>query len=185
MNFEKHLKYRYNNKLGNDHSRFDREGHKIQFLLTLEQFRELFLPFKDDPRFYDSSDVKNYLCVARNNDLGDYVIGNVKVMTMGENASERNRLNGNRGSIESLKDAFERFYSNNPGSFTGKKHSLESLDKQAKSFKEIDHQQGDKNSQFGTCWIYSVVERMSKKIPAEDLAEWEAKGWLKGRKMRF
>lgn len=49
-----------------------------------------------------------------------------------------------------------------------------------KIFKEIKHQQGSKNSQYGTMWIYNLELKESKKIKTnESIPE----GWLKGRKM--
>ena len=49
-----------------------------------------------------------------------------------------------------------------------------------KIFKEIKHQQGEKNSQFGTMWICNLELRENKKIKSnEQIPE----GWIKGRKM--
>ena len=42
---------------------------------------------------------------------------------------------------------------------------------------------GDKNSQFGTCWIYNDKE--SKKIKKEELNFHLSNGWIKGRKMQW
>lgn len=64
-----------------------------------------------------------------------------------------------------------------------------------KTFKEIKneklhllHQQnnyqlGEKNSQYGTCWIYNDKECI--KIKKDQLEEYISKGWIKGRKMKF
>lgn len=38
---------------------------------------------------------------------------------------------------------------------------------------------GDKNSQFGTCWIHN--DEASKKIKKEELDIWLGLGWTKGR----
>lgn len=49
-----------------------------------------------------------------------------------------------------------------------------------KIFNEIKHQQGEKNSQFGTMWICNLELRENKKIKSnEQIPE----GWIKGRKM--
>lgn len=49
-----------------------------------------------------------------------------------------------------------------------------------KIFKEINHQQGSKNNQYGTMWIYNLELKESKKIKInESIPE----GWIKGRKM--
>jgi hypothetical protein len=49
----------------------------------------------------------------------------------------------------------------------------------AKTYKEIGHQQGEKNSQYGTCWITKDGE--NKKIKKCELDFFENKGWKKGR----
>lgn len=50
-------------------------------------------------------------------------------------------------------------------------------------FKEKQHQQGNKNSQYGTCWIHN--DKKSIKIKNEQLEEYISNGWIKGRKMKF
>lgn len=44
---------------------------------------------------------------------------------------------------------------------------------------------GEKNSQFGTCWITNVQQRVCKKISKLDLAEYLLEGWKEGRIQRF
>ncbi len=44
---------------------------------------------------------------------------------------------------------------------------------------------GEKNSQFGKCWIYNLEEKISKSILKEELESYLEQGWLKGRKMNF
>src|ERR1035437_7205902 len=61
-------------------------------------------------------------------------------------------------------------------------NSIESLDKKKQTCLKIQHQTGEKNSQFGTCWIYNGIE--SKKIHKEDLNPNLNAGWFKGRKMK-
>lgn len=46
-------------------------------------------------------------------------------------------------------------------------------------------QAGERNSQYGKCWIYSTDERQSKKVMKEDVQGWLDKGWSLGRKMKF
>jgi len=50
-----------------------------------------------------------------------------------------------------------------------------------KTFKDIKHQQGESNSQFGTCWIHNSEK--SVKINKNDLQSYIDSGWVKGRKM--
>lgn len=61
----------------------------------------------------------------------------------------------------------------------GRKHKPETIEKSKKTYKEIGHQQGEKNSQYGTCWIMKDGE--SKKIKKDELELFESMGWKKGR----
>lgn len=51
-------------------------------------------------------------------------------------------------------------------------------EKQKEAFKQINHQQGEKNSQYGTTWIW-CKEEGNKKIKKELLQEYLDKGWEK------
>lgn len=62
----------------------------------------------------------------------------------------------------------------------GRRHKLESIEKAKKTFSETNHQQGEKNSQFGKMWIHSIKERKSTRINKNDPIP---EGWTKGRKM--
>ncbi len=42
-----------------------------------------------------------------------------------------------------------------------------------------------KNSQYGTCWIYSLEYAENMKIKVMELDLWIKRGWLRGRKMKF
>jgi hypothetical protein len=69
-----------------------------------------------------------------------------------------------------------------PFDWTGKKHKEETKYKIGISNSQY---KGELNSQFGTCWIYSLEEKKSIKIKNEDLDNWLSKGWNKGRKIIF
>lgn len=56
----------------------------------------------------------------------------------------------------------------------------EAIERRKNRFKEIGHQQGEKHSQFGTCWIYHELIG-SKKCRKELLPEYIEQGWFKGR----
>lgn len=47
----------------------------------------------------------------------------------------------------------------------------------------LKSQTGDKNSQFGTCWIYHTVKKENKKIDKSILSQYINEGWLQGRKL--
>lgn len=59
-------------------------------------------------------------------------------------------------------------------------NSPESIEKKKKTFKDIGHQIGEKNSSYGTCWI-SHSEIGSRKCKLELLPEFIDQGWIKGR----
>lgn len=67
--------------------------------------------------------------------------------------------------------------------FKGKKHTEET--KQKMSIAQSKKAKGEGNSQFGSIWIYSLTEKVSKKINKDELPVFEEQGWLKGRKMKF
>ena len=58
-------------------------------------------------------------------------------------------------------------------------NSLAAINKKKETFVKTKHQQGSKNSQFGTCWITNGQE--NKKIKKEDLDNWLEIGYYKGR----
>ena len=63
--------------------------------------------------------------------------------------------------------------------WNGKKHKKESKIKMSESHT------GEKNSQFGTCWIHNSIYKQNKKIKKEDLNFWLNQKWEKGRKIKF
>lgn len=66
--------------------------------------------------------------------------------------------------------------------WTGKKHKEES--KKKIGIANSIHQQGSKNSQYGTCWIYNEDLKQNKRIKKEELYQWLELGWIKGRKIK-
>ena len=59
-------------------------------------------------------------------------------------------------------------------------NSRTSLIKKKNTFKDKKHQQGNKNSQFGTCWIWHELVG-NKKCKREHLPLYIEQGWYKGR----
>jgi len=80
--------------------------------------------------------------------------------------------------INSIKEYYEKGGKNG---FSGKNHSETFKEK----MKGHTRQNGEKNSQFGSMWIYNLEEKVSKKIKKEELQDYENLGWIKGRKMKF
>jgi len=60
--------------------------------------------------------------------------------------------------------------------------SEESNQKRKNTFQKINHQSGEKNSQFGTCWIFDPLENKAIKVKKDTLHSWIDKGCRLGRK---
>ena len=60
--------------------------------------------------------------------------------------------------------------------------TIEAKAKRKDTYKQIGHQQGEKNSQFGTMWITNGVENL--KIRKEELDNYLIRGYNKGRTVR-
>ena len=83
--------------------------------------------------------------------------------------------------LENLKRASKIAQKNNPnGTFFGRKHTEEFKEHIGKinSIK----QKGSNNSQYGMMWIYSLEEKISKRIKKDEIIP---DGWYKGRKLKF
>ena len=65
------------------------------------------------------------------------------------------------------------------------KQSDEAIKKQKKSFKEINHQQGEKNSQHGKVWIHNDEMKLTLTVKKPVLDCWLNRGWKTGRKMKY
>ena len=68
-------------------------------------------------------------------------------------------------------------------SFLGKRHTKKTKQKIGKANSKL--QKGKGNSQYGTCWIYSLEEKKSIKIKKNQLKSYTKKGWTTGRKMKW
>ena len=64
-----------------------------------------------------------------------------------------------------------------------KKHTEET--KRKMSLSAQGKHDGDKNSQYGTCWIFNPELKENKKISKDNIDTWLKKGYFKGRKMKF
>ena len=62
----------------------------------------------------------------------------------------------------------------------GHKHDITTIEKMKKTHQDNKHQQGEKNSQYGTCWI--MKDGSNKKIKKDELNSYLQLGWVKGRK---
>lgn len=67
-------------------------------------------------------------------------------------------------------------------SWSGKTHSDETKNKISEKAKL---RTGNKNSQFGTCWIYNDETKQCIKVKKIEIDSYISSGWTKGRKMKF
>ena len=63
-----------------------------------------------------------------------------------------------------------------------KANSEEARKKRKETYIKTGHSKGEKNSQYGTCWIRN--DDTSIKIKLENLDFYLAKGYIRGRKMK-
>lgn len=74
------------------------------------------------------------------------------------------------------------YFIEHDGNFKNKKHTDEAKQKIGKA--NAIHQHGNKNSQYGKCWIYNENLKQNKSIKKIDLQLWLDLGWIKGRKIK-
>jgi hypothetical protein len=72
------------------------------------------------------------------------------------------------------RESLIRTYAEKGSPWLGRKHTEESISKMRKS-KNV----GEKNAQYGTCWITNGI--INKKIKKEEFGEWSSLGYTKGR----
>lgn len=83
-----------------------------------------------------------------------------------------------QGRYEEWKNKISISLQGRPGTFSGKKHTEETINK----LKGHTRQQGEKNSQFGTCWVTHPILG-NKKIKKDDVSEYLSTGYSVGRKI--
>lgn len=82
--------------------------------------------------------------------------------------------------------AHQKWLDEHPGYFKGERNPMYGKTHSEKARKRLSEtHKGSKNSQYGTCWIYSDNEKKSITIQKTELQAYLNKGWSKGRKMKF
>lgn len=61
----------------------------------------------------------------------------------------------------------------------------EAIQKKRNTFATINHQQKEKNSQWGKYWIHNMLLERSMLVRQVDGEEYLKNGWVKGRKLKF
>jgi len=70
-----------------------------------------------------------------------------------------------------------------PKGMLGKHHTEEHKQKMSEIMAVA--QAGERNSQYGKCWIHSYAEKRSTRVMKDDVQEWLDRGWILGRKLKF
>jgi len=96
-----------------------------------------------------------------------------------KNARRRAASVRNAKTINSTPEIKERARAAIVKFWTGRRHKQESLIAISAAAKK---RTGNKNSQFGSCWI--VKDGVNRKIKKEDLPNWQMMGWVLGRKIK-
>lgn len=69
--------------------------------------------------------------------------------------------------------------------WTGKKHLESTKEKMRNTFQSHHHQQGNKNSRYGTIWVYNQELKTSKSIQKIELDKYLDSGWNIGRIIKW
>lgn len=86
------------------------------------------------------------------------------------------------GNIFRVNKNDERYLSGELTEFwKGRHHTKEAKQKMSETHKANGNQKGEKNSQFGKCWI--TKDGINKSIRKEELEQYIVNGWCKGRKL--
>jgi len=139
---------------------------------------------KDDPRYLSgelipmfkgyatSIDSEGNLIKMRTDD--PKFISNIKGYIMCKNI---------KGEMFLVREDDERYISKELVPYwKGRHHTEETKKKISLTHKENHHQQGNKNSQYGTCWV--MKDGISQKIKKEELERYLQLGYIKGRKIK-
>lgn len=168
------------------------EGSTKGRFRVIDNNGNIFLTTKDDEK-YISGEVKSIVCgtvavnFANNQDekLFRVSVDDERLKT-GELIvwSKNNVLAKDKsGKVFYVDKHDERYISGTLTPFwVGRKHKEETINKVKQIYKEIKHQQGEKNSQYGTCWV--TKDNENKKIKKEELDTYIQMGWIKGRKIK-
>ena len=168
-------------------NKYGKENHQTEILE--------FLPTREELKQREAKIVNEEL-------IGDVMCLNLQLGGGGGFVNEEHHRKMRKGSSKWSKKAWEdgKFENNKKTSskrmkslhsngilkynnFTGRTHTEETKKKMSDSSKGKGA--GNKNSQFGTCWIHNVETKRCIKIKNTEIDSYISEGWTKGRKMKF
>jgi hypothetical protein len=177
--------------------KYGRENFEKEVLFIFDTPEEMFSKESDivDKLFVESDHTYNLLIGGWGgydyvNSTGKNLYGkNGDVLHGGRNLRDGKEMKQfliDRGLWESwkmkLSDIARERYRKFGSHWSGRKHK-ESTKRKIGERMSVT-QKGNRNSQFGTCWIYSNTEKKCIRIEKKDLSSIKD-GWKKGRKMKF
>ena len=86
---------------------------------------------------------------------------------------------------QKLSEACKQTWKTHTHPWVGRKHTEETKEKMHLTHQQNSHQKGEKNSQFGTCWVYNEQLKISKPIKKDELNLYLEQGWKRGRKQKW
>lgn len=117
---------------------------------------------QDHQRKCSSAGLNSYRKKLKNEDYRNNVCENIS------KATKKSHAAGNAHKIDT-------------NMWVGKTQTEVHVEKRKATFAERGHMQGEKNSQFGTCWVTNGIKPV--KIKKDLLDEYLAKGFIRGRKL--
>lgn len=153
----------------------DKEGNNIQVHITDPRYisGELLHIAKGKTTVKDKEGNNLYIDINDPRYLSGELVGVMKNMVLAKD-KEENYIMISKSDPRYLSGEFIHFWKN-------RNHS-ETTKLKIKNTCGPNHQQKEKNSQYGTCWIRNEIE--NKKIKKEELEKYLKEGWIKGRKIK-
>lgn len=164
------------------------EQFSTEFLVAVKDSSgKKFLVHEKDPRFL-SGELSG---VTRGNFVAIDNNGNTFMADVCDNRLKNGEIHGkniNKVTVKNKKGEYFCVDIDDPRYKSGelthiwknRKHSEETINKIKEKLSSIEHQKGEKNSQFGTCWVFK--DGINRKIKKETLEDAIKDGWTKGRK---
>jgi len=172
-------------------NKYGEENFKIEIIKFFDNREELL---KKEKEFVNEKVIKDKNCMnLRTGGFGGFSSEEQKKNAEKSNKKQKwlkeNDNEWYNRKCNNIKNALLKQYEDGTREITyfydwnNKKHSEETKRKigKANSIK----QKGNKNSQFGTCWVVNENEKKCIKIKKEELERYLSLGWKKGRKINW